>query len=153
MLKSKFQKGNVILIVLALVAVIGVGGYYLYNQVGSNSSVMQNDYAFGTGTPSTNTASVEGTTANSLTTSTKMTLAVTTPLTGAVLKSKVITLTGKTSANAEVFVNDKSTKADANGNFSLVVTLDEGENSLVVTANDSDGNVAEQTLSVNVQTF
>ncbi len=82
-----------------------------------------------------------------------ITLSVTSPVSGATLSSGNVTVKGKTLPNAEVFINDQSTKADTEGNFSLNLTLDEGENNLVVTANDAEGNVAEQNLSVNIQTF
>jgi hypothetical protein len=55
---------------------------------------------------------------------------------------------GKTSANAEVFVNDKEAKADASGSFSIAIVLDEGENIISVAANDASGNYASQDLTV-----
>jgi hypothetical protein len=75
------------------------------------------------------------------------------PANGSTLNSTALTVIGKTSPGAEVFINDQATKADANGNFSLKIALDEGKNGLAVTANDAFGNVAEQDLSVNVQSF
>jgi hypothetical protein len=92
-------------------------------------------------------------TSASVSTSNKISLVLTSPLNGVTLKSGVVSIKGKTSPNAEVFVNDASTKADAQGNFTLNLTLDEGSNTVTVTANDADGNVTEQNLSVNVQTF
>lgn len=60
-------------------------------------------------------------------------------------------VSGKTKANAEVFVNEKELKADANGNFSTNLVLDEGENFIVVSVNDEDGNTAEENLTVNYE--
>ena len=85
--------------------------------------------------------------------STTLPLTVTYPANNATLSSSSLTLTGKTAPNADVFVNDQTTKADANGNFSVKLTLDEGQNGVVVNANDVNGNVAEVDLSVNVQTY
>ncbi|MEK7129420.1 MAG: Ig-like domain-containing protein [Patescibacteria group bacterium] len=77
-----------------------------------------------------------------------MTLMVTSPANGATVTNASLTVSGKTAPRAEVFVNEKETKADANGNFSVNITLDEGENSIVLIANDADGNVAEKELTV-----
>jgi len=63
-----------------------------------------------------------------------------------------IKVSGKTKANAEVYVNDIQTKADGTGNFSVNYNLDEGENLLTITANDSAGNYAEKEMTVYLQT-
>jgi hypothetical protein len=63
-----------------------------------------------------------------------------------------IKVSGKTSAYAEVYVNDIQTKADEKGYFSLNYNLDEGENLLIITANDQDGNYAEKEITVFLQT-
>jgi len=62
--------------------------------------------------------------------------------------SPVITLRGRTSAQAEVFVNEYETVADAQGNFSVSLTLDEGENPIMVVANDANGTVGETEISI-----
>jgi hypothetical protein len=80
--------------------------------------------------------------------STKMTLSVSSPSNGATVSNASLTVRGKTKAGAEVFVNELETKADANGDFSVSITLDEGENYIIIMANDADGNVAESELTV-----
>ena len=85
---------------------------------------------------------------NSAAASTTMTLTISSPTDGTTVTSASVVIKGKTRANAEVFVNDVETKADANGNFSVTLTLDEGDNPIVVSANDADGNVAEKELIV-----
>lgn len=80
-------------------------------------------------------------------------LVVTSPTDGATLTSTNVTVTGKTAPNADVFINDLAGKADASGNFSISVGLDEGQNQIVVSANDANGNVAEQDLTVTVASF
>ena len=79
---------------------------------------------------------------------TEITLTITSPADGAIVTSAFVTVKGKTAPRAEVFINDISMVADANGNFSANVTLDEGENPIVIFANDADGNVAEKELTV-----
>lgn len=64
-----------------------------------------------------------------------------------------VTITGKTFPNADVSVNEASTIADAKGNFSLTVTLDEGDNYLQVLAVDADGQSAQKQIMVTSQTY
>ena len=78
-------------------------------------------------------------------------LVVNSPAKGAVVKRANLTVSGKTIARAEVVVNDVETIADTKGNFSVNIFLDEGENTIVVVANDSDGNYAESELTVTYE--
>ena len=59
-----------------------------------------------------------------------------------------LTVSGVTDANAEVFVNEFELEADEEGNFSQELTLEEGENIIVITAVDEAGNFAERELTV-----
>lgn len=159
--KSQYMRGNAALIVLLLVLGLGATGYYFYSTGKLNLNLMNNPsngYVLPTTSPSSmpeasNQPSSGSGVSTSVSTSDKISLTITSPLNGVTLNSTNVTIKGKTSPNAEVFINDASTKADANGNFSLTLTLDEGENNLVITANDTEGNVAEGNLSVNIQTF
>jgi len=67
--------------------------------------------------------------------------------------SSILTVKGTTVAGAEIFINDKETKADKNGNFSLNITLEEGENILTIIMNDSMGNYIEKDLTVTLESF
>lgn len=78
-------------------------------------------------------------------------LSVTSPANGSTVKTPTITVKGKTVPKAEVWVNDQDVRADASGNFSATVTLDEGENTITVTANDDDGNASEKEITVNYE--
>lgn len=77
-----------------------------------------------------------------------LTLTITSPTNGATVTNTSLRVSGKTVPGAEVFINDKEARADALGNFSVTITLDEGENTIIVMANDADGNVAEKELTV-----
>jgi len=77
-----------------------------------------------------------------------MVLSVLEPANNAVVANAQILIRGKTAPNAEVFINEKELLADDSGNFSTTLTLDEGENLIIVTANDSGGNMAEKELTV-----
>lgn len=155
------KKGNIALNLLVLFLVVVVGlGYLLYSKGYFNMS-------FITGLTSTGESEVQepvnpGTTSSSSTVVTSETgnvssaaisVMVTSPQDGASLTSGSITVTGKTSPGADVFVNDQETTADASGNFSAKISLDEGPNTIIVTANDAQGNAAESDINVNVQTF
>lgn len=136
----KTQKGNTLLIALVLVAVIGVGGYLLLSnrKVGEITNSKQN-------------TSLRGEITNE--TPDEVYLNIGSPTNGETLKTANVTVRGETTIGGDVFVNDKETKADEDGVFSVDLTLDEGQNDIVVTVNDDQGNTTEQTLSVNVQTF
>lgn len=75
-------------------------------------------------------------------------LAVTEPANGATVKTAQITLKGKTAPRADVFVNDTQVAADAQGQFSTPITLEEGENHMLITANDDKGDSNETELVV-----
>lgn len=64
----------------------------------------------------------------------------------------ITTLIGKTLPNASVFVNEQELKADANGNFSIKVELDEGKNVIYIVAADEFGNYIEKEIIVNLET-
>ncbi len=75
-------------------------------------------------------------------------LIISTPASGITVKNPSLAIKGKTSPGAEVFVNEMETRADAAGNFSVTMTLDEGENPIIIMANDEQGNVAEKELTI-----
>ena len=79
-------------------------------------------------------------------------LQITSPSDKSVVTSPYITLRGKTVAQAEVFVNDKEIIADQDGNFSVALTLDEGENPIIAVANDQEGNAGETEITVTYET-
>src|SRR3972149_3451313 len=68
----------------------------------------------------------------------KLTLTVSAPADGAVVKTGSMTVRGKTAPKAEVSINDVDTSADGQGNFSVTVKLDEGKNYIVVVAVDDN---------------
>jgi hypothetical protein len=78
----------------------------------------------------------------------EISLTVNTPKNGSTVNSSLITVSGKTAPNAEVFINDVDTVADATGAFSVKIILEEGDNMIVVVANSPDGKFAEQEMTV-----
>lgn len=155
------QKGNALLIVLVLVLLLGAAGYFLYSQgylakylpQGQTAQTDVFNYAASGSNQQSSGSNQASTDEVGNVSSKNIDLTVNYPADGSTLTSSTINVTGTTTPGADVFVNDQAGKADPNGNFSIKITLDEGQNGLVVIANDANGNVAERDLSVNVQTF
>lgn len=78
-------------------------------------------------------------------------LEVISPVDVSSVSNSSITVSGKTEANVEIFINENELKADLQGNFSAALTLEEGENIIVVTASDDEGNYAEKTVTVTYE--
>lgn len=81
-----------------------------------------------------------------------LTLEIISPKDKETMASSPITISGKTSPGVEVFVNEKQTKANASGDFSLTYEVLEGENEIYVVANDEEGNYAEKMITVYLET-
>jgi hypothetical protein len=77
-------------------------------------------------------------------------LKVTEPSDAAVLNKDSVAVKGQTAPGATVSVNDEVGKADGNGNFSIIVNLDEGIDAIDVIAMNADGDAAEVLLLVTV---
>ncbi|GEM_PF-1706582 len=83
----------------------------------------------------------------------KIFLEIISPQNQTTVNNSLIKIIGKTAANAEVFVNEKETKSDNQGNFSLDYSLTEGENELIIVVNDSQGNYLEKTLIITYESL
>ena len=79
-------------------------------------------------------------------------LEITSPKDGEVVTKSPVLVSGTTVGGADVSVNDAEAKADANGDFKVSVPLEEGENEIFVTANDQDGNYAESSVKITLNT-
>jgi len=79
---------------------------------------------------------------------TEVPLVVLTPKDKAVVKTSFVKVTGQTVPNADVAINELNLKADAKGNFSANLTLYEGDNPIIISAFDADGNTSEQEITV-----
>lgn len=78
----------------------------------------------------------------------QVSLIISSPKNNQTVSSPNLTVSGSTVSNADVSVNDKDLSADSKGNFSTTVTLDEGENEILVVTSDESGNFSEQTVLV-----
>ncbi|MDO5561276.1 MAG: hypothetical protein Q4G02_00670 [bacterium] len=61
---------------------------------------------------------------------------------------KTLTIRGVTEPQAQVTINSQRTKADADGNFTLDYTLQNGDNKLKILAYDQAGNQVEEELTI-----
>lgn len=75
------------------------------------------------------------------------------PTNGITVNQSTITLTGKTVPGAEIFINDIQLRAKSDGLFSATINLEEGENVLIVIADDDQGNYLEKEITVYLETL
>lgn len=66
-------------------------------------------------------------------------LVITSPKTNSTVSSPTITVSGTTAPNADVAVNDKDLTANSRGEFSTTLTLDEGQNDILITVSNESG--------------
>lgn len=145
--EAYMKKNTVILVVL--VCVIGIGAILLFRARGTNTPSVEVP-TITTPVPTTQTG-IRSTseTMKEIPSAVKtIPLVVSSPIDGAVVTSASLSVRGKTVPHAEVFINDVETRADVSGNFTAQITLDEGENTVVVMVNDADGNTADKELTV-----
>jgi membrane-associated protease RseP (regulator of RpoE activity) len=79
-------------------------------------------------------------------------LEITSPKDGEVVTKSPVLVSGTTVGGADVSVNDAEAKADANGDFKVSIPLEEGENEIFVVVNDSEGNYAEGSVKITLNT-
>ncbi len=63
-------------------------------------------------------------------------------------KGRQLVITGKTEANTQVNVNGRHVVVEQSGNFTFMMTLTEGENTLTIKAQDMAGNEVEKVVKV-----
>jgi len=132
----------------AVVVVLILGAVLLFQKISSTSPPGPSQGQPAASLSPTPTIS----TTNEPTVSAGIPLSITAPSNNSTTSAKTVTVKGKTAPKAEVSVNDKDLKADAQGNFSSTVTLDEGDNYIDIVANDTNGNFAEQEIVVTYET-
>jgi hypothetical protein len=141
------KKGNTLVIIFFVLLVIFGSLVFLIKK---QRNIFQNNQRVNQSTNQTNINQSTIPTVEQV--SQGLTLEVIEPKENATYNDPSMKVSGKTSAYAEVYVNEIRTKADEKGYFSLNYNLDEGENLLTITANDQDGNYAEKEITVFLQT-
>lgn len=141
---------------LLLLIVVGLLGYLIFPKSGvlMGSKVRQTNDS-GSTVGDTKTESGEEKATGEATASSEvsegLTLSLSSPQNRSTVATETLQVIGKTSPNAEVYVNDQEGKADSTGNFFVNVILHEGENLLTVVVNDASGNYAEKELTVYLE--
>ncbi len=79
---------------------------------------------------------------------TSLPLQITEPQDEITVNTSTIEVKGVTTADAVVTINGSLVDVDESGKFSTTVSLEEGPNSIEVVASDSQGNEANQVLTV-----
>jgi len=140
-----------ITLVIAILVSIGVIGFVFFTKRLEESTSARESFTT-QGVPETEkeaTASQQDQARNQTETlESSISLQILSPSDGSRVTTPTVTIRGKTMPNAEVFVNDKELTADADGNFSVDLLLEEDENPILVVANDSQGRAAETEFSV-----
>ncbi|MBI3379855.1 hypothetical protein HY029_03820 [Candidatus Gottesmanbacteria bacterium] len=148
------MKSRYIMIAGALVILAVIAGFLVSSQMKQSKSNSSQESSTQKN-PKNETAYVKPTSmpTSGVSSLSQIQLSVISPTDNSVVTSPILTVKGNTKPNAELSINDKDTTADANGNFSTTLTLDEGENLIIITANDANGNVAEKefTITYNVE--
>jgi hypothetical protein len=145
------------LLTLTVITVFLLGGFWLAKKKGLlNSSLVGDTERINLSSPTNGQldqngkeVAVEGTTGAKGTEKT-LSLVISSPTDGSTVTSATTAIKGKTAPYAEVFVNETETKADKLGDFSVNLTLDQGENTIVVSANDQDGNFVEKEIKITL---
>lgn len=139
-------KAYFLLIGALLLLALAIGGYAFYKSTGITPQLTpqysQPSGSYNVTPPSQSTGTSTNPQAN------QITLTITSPKNGTVLSIPTAKITGKTAPNADVSVNDVDLKADAQGNFTSTVSLEEGDNEIIVTATDDTGAVSEASLTL-----
>ncbi len=130
-----------VIVILCIIVLVGLGGYFAYNTMQKKGGSMLI-------TPQISPPASRGVVPFPIPTVSQIPLTIISPVNGSTVKIASVVVKGTTSQNAEVFVNETQTMADAKGNFSASLSLDEGDNIIVVTVNDANGNYSEKDITV-----
>ncbi len=130
----------IVFVVVVLVAVLGIGAFFIVTTKNTASPAVTTQVLTIPQTPTPQP--LAQTPVN------QIKLVVLTPVDKAVVTLPTLKVTGQTVPNADVAINEIDTKSDASGNFSANVSLNEGDNPIIVDAFDENGNTSEQELTV-----
>ncbi len=75
-------------------------------------------------------------------------LTVTQPADNSIINADKVEVRGRTSPGAVVSVNDELVEVDGEGNFTMMVVLEEGPNIIEVIASDLEGNEESRILAI-----
>jgi len=143
-----------ILMIIVACFLVGLGAAFILKGQSMRSRTLGSDQTTSeqqqTNDDKTNSPqeSLTNETASGKTETKQIALEVSQPENNSTVKTSSVLVKGTTSPKADVFINDIETKSNEDGSFSATVYLDEGNNYIIVTITDADGNFAEKELSV-----
>jgi len=138
-------------LIIIFIIIIGVIGYAVYMRIRNGGIVVSPGIPISkqksetSGVPTTQHNFVIP---SSIPTVFQIPLTIKNPVDRSIVASSTIIVRGTTIPKADVYVNDSIARADTQGNFSVQVTLDEGDNTIVVITNDTEGNYSEKDITV-----
>ncbi len=136
-------KAYFLLIGLLVVFALAIGGYAFYKSGATIPAVPSYTQMGTTSYPNQPSQATTPTQNN------QISLTIVSPKNGTVLSGATVQVTGKTTPGADISINDADLKADAQGNFTTTVNLEEGDNYILVTAVNDSGAVSEQEITVS----
>lgn len=140
--EKKMKKGLAVLIILLFLAV--AGWFLVFKNEADNKMEWVNT--------ADETKTDRSVSATPLPAQKTFFLKVNSPANGITVKTDKVTMAGKTSLGAEVFINEIQVYPDKNGNFSVVMPLEEGENYFLIGAGNENGDgEAERTVYYELQ--
>lgn len=139
---------NYLPIVIGVLVLAGAGIFVRQYSMSRNVLLRTQESAVQTTPTGGSSTPTKAATKDALVLTSGITLTISTPSNNTTVSNSSLAVKGKTVAGAEVFINNAETKADANGNFSVKLTLEEGENYILIVANDAAGNYSEKELSI-----
>lgn len=140
---------KIIIAVILIIGTLAIAGTYIQRHKIDVTSGLQGSRSSGVDIVSdTSAGPAPSGTADMVAVISQISLSVTSPSSGTTVASPTVAVIGRTLPKAEIFANEAEGVADTAGNFSLTVKLDDGENSIIITAVDGDGNVAEKEIIV-----
>ena len=142
------MKSTILLYTCIAIVVVAAGGFFILKNQKAKIASTQKEMVSESSQETEKTPPKDSDTAAMVTKIAQITLTVSSPANNSTVRTAKVTVKGKTLAKAEVFANEAEGVADAAGNFSLPVNLDDGDNEIIITAVDSDGNVAETVVTV-----
>ena len=139
---------NYLPVVIGVLVIAGAGIFVRQYSMSRNVILRTQESAVQTTPTGESSVPTKAATKDALVVTSGITLTISTPSNNTTVSNSSLAVKGKTVAGAEVFVNNAETKADANGNFSVNLTLEEGENYILIVSNDAAGTYAEKELTV-----
>ncbi len=135
------SRSYLLLIAILLLLILAVGGFAYFKSTGKTS--LPTPSPLYQTTPSNNSSSPTPapTTPPDVINPSQNTLplTLTSPKTSTTVTTPTITVIGLTAPNADVAVSDQDIKADATGKFQTTITLDEGDNDILIVASNETG--------------